>query len=332
MTRHPLLALLLLAAACGEKEPTDDSSAVDDSAADDSATDDSAADDSATDDSAEAQLSELRLEASATALSTRETVTFTTTAVYDDGSEQDVSGEASLASGDEALLRFFTAGVGQPLDGGEVTVTAGYASLSAEATLTITVSPAQSGDLVFNELLIDGNVEGDPNGDGSNVAVEDEFIELANLAGVSVDLSGVTLSERDFAGLPRHTFADGTTLKAGEAIVVFGGGDVSALSADNVSFVVADNEDPGEPAGLSLTDSGDIVVLYSPEGSELLRLRYGNADISGNVPTASDASLQLSPDVEGSDYVLHSNLGEAYSPGTLSDGSGFPGVEGSYGG
>ncbi|MCB9743390.1 MAG: lamin tail domain-containing protein [Alphaproteobacteria bacterium] len=334
MTKHTFAALLLLAAGCGEKEPADDSDTpTDDTSADDSAVDDSSADDSAADDSGtEAQLSGVRLAASAITLSTRETVSLTLTALYDDGSEVEVTGDAAFSSSDEGALRFFEPSTGQPLDGGVVTVTGEHGGHSDVLELTITVSPATSGDLVLNELLIDGAAEGDPNGDGSIDDLEDEFVEIGNLSGVSVDLTGVTLSERD-AGPVRHTFAEGTTLKPGEVIVVFGGGDVSGLSADNAWFVVADNVDPGEPLGLALTNSGDTVLLSAADGTQIARLSYGSADLSDTVPTAADTSLQLSPDIEGSSYVEHSSLGgDAYSPGTQADGSAFPGVDGVFGG
>ncbi len=81
----------------------------------------------------------------------------------------------------------------------------------------------------------------DPNGDGSTDSTEDEFLEVANVA---LALGGVTIIELDFPFAPRHTFPDGTTLGAGESIVVFGGGDVSELVETSVQFVTAENGDP----------------------------------------------------------------------------------------
>lgn len=83
---------------------------------------------------------------------------------------------------------------------------------------------------------------GDPNGDGASDDVEDELLELANVSDATLDLSGVAIVETDFPTLPRHTFANGTVLRAGEAVVVFGGGSVSRLSKANGQFFVVDND------------------------------------------------------------------------------------------
>ena len=97
-----------------------------------------------------------------------------------------------------------------------------------------------------------------------------EYIELANVADATVDLSGVTIFEEHLPDLARHTFADGTVLKAGEAIVVFGGGDVSSLTADNASSVVADNDDAGLPYGLALRNDGDKVSIPAVDGVSVI--------------------------------------------------------------
>ena len=68
--------------------------------------------------------------------------------------------------------------------------------------------------------------DADANGDGTVDAMEDEFLELVNVSGVAVNLSGWTLVESDWStALPRHTFAQNTELGDGVAAVVFGGGD-----------------------------------------------------------------------------------------------------------
>ena len=133
---------------------------------------------------------------------------------------------------------------------------------------------------------------------GSLEGTEDEYIELANIADATVDLSGVTIFENDLPDLARHTFADGTVLKAGEAIVVFGGGDASALSADNASFVVANNEDSGLQYGLALRNDGDRVTLLAIDGVTVItELGYG--DIEESAPDAMECSMW------GNDFVCH---------------------------
>ena len=279
----------------------------------------------------------MELSASVEALDTRDTVTFQLTATYSDGAEEDVSADAEFSSADSDLLAFYEATVGQPLDAGTVEVTGGFGGMEDSVELSIELALAAAGDLVFNEVLADATVDGDPNGDGGTDAVEDEFVEIANLAGVTVDLGGVTVAENDWSTyLPRHTFVEGTVLKAGQAVVVFGGGDVSSLGEDNVTFLTADNDDPGTPYGLSLLDEGESVRLVAADGkTTITTLSYGTASFDGSVPAAADASITLDPDVSGSDYVEHGSATDAsgdYSPGTYVDGSAFPGPDGVYGG
>lgn len=308
----------------------DDDSGIDD---DDSGIDD---DDSAPDDddSAGPEIEELLLDVSATAITSRETVTVTVTAVWPDGLEVDVTPEATVLADDPEILRFYEAGTGQPLLGGTAALTATWDGHdSAPVDVTVTVVAADAGDLVINELLVDGAVDGDPNGDGSLDSVEDEFVEIANVADATVALDGITFVELDFPFLPRHTFEQDTFLRAGEAIVLFGGGDVSALGEPFVQFVVVDNDDPGIANGLSLKNTGDVLSLVAADGATVItELAYGDEG-DGSVPAPSDESAVLEPEVWGSDYVLHSLAVGAlgvFSPGALVDGSTFEGPDGRY--
>jgi len=273
-------------------------------------------------------------------LSTRDRPMLMVYALWSDGSQTDITTEAELTISDEEILVGPAGGMLYPVWEGAVTVEATWEGLSDSVEMTITISAATAGDLVFNEVLADGLVEGDPNADGSTDDVEDEFIEIANVSGATLDLSGALLIESDFTtGLPRHTFqsededdpkADGRTIMlTGEAIVVFGGGDVSALSEDNVQFVVANAEDPGLQYGLSLGDDGDhIQLIAADEKTTICELAWGDADPKGVVSGVSDASLTLEPDMSGTTWVDHRKAtGSAgdYSPGTFVDGSPFPG-------
>ena len=315
MLKRSVLLMLALTACNGGDEPEKDDTDTD--------TD--------TDTDQPPEMVSVEVQASSTELTTREKATFTVMGIYDSGDSKDVTSDCSFSSSDSKTLLMIES-EGQPVNGGSVDVTADCfsGSFSASINLNLTVALPQAGDLVINELLADGTVDGDPNDDGSANSVEDEFIEIANASDVTVDLSGVQLVEQDFAFLPRHTFAQGTVLKAGSAIVIFGGGDVSTLSADNVEFVTAQNDDPGQAYGLALTDSGDtLVVLPAEDGEPLARLAYGSEDPTK--PTVSDMSLTLSPDVYGTEYKAHNEAGATdYSPGTFADGSKFVGPEGRY--
>jgi hypothetical protein len=138
------------------------------------------------------------------------------------------------------------------------------------------------------------------------------------------------VTEEDFPGLPRHTFADGTWLRAGEAIVVFGGGDLGAMSATNATFVLAENDDPGLQYGLSLLDAGESVALIAADGSTITTMAYGDS----TTPAVSDASYVIDPDVYGTSGWTHhfyaTGSSTSFSPGTYIDGSGFPGPDGRY--
>ncbi len=327
-----LIPLAILAIGCGDKPDDDTAPPEGDTDTDTDADSDTDADgdtDADTDTDTDVDLESVTITASVETLTTRETVTFGLMGLLTDGSETDVTDVAGFASSDAAVLAFYQASVGQPLDGGTVTVTGSYEGLEDSIEISVELAAAMAGDLVINELLADATVDGDPNNDGSTDAVEDEFIELANASGVTVDLSGVTIVENDWSTyLPRHTFAAGTVLPAGGAVVVFGGGDVSDMSADNVQFFTADNDDPGTPYGLSLLDAGETVRIMAADGKTAIdSVSYGTASFDGSVPAGQDESITREPDVTGTSFVQHSAaIGSTgvYSPGSYADGSAFP--------
>ena len=179
------------------------------------------------------------------------------------------------------------------------------------------------GAVVFNEVLTDGTVDGDPNGDGDAPdSVGDEFVEIVNTTGGDVDLSGFTLLENDFKVKARHTFTAATILAAGEAIVVFGGG-TAPEDIDGATFLVANADDPGVPLGLALSNDQDVMQLLDSDGKLVATFAYGPGTGS---PEISDESYTRWPDVTG-DFTAHSDAsGDAevrFSPGTGADGSSF---------
>jgi hypothetical protein len=232
-------------------------------------------------------------------------------------------------------VKIYSGAVGQPLDEGTVMITATPTSgAPCMVELTVSVAAATTGDLIVNEFLSDATVNGDPNGDGSSSATDDEFIEFTNASDVTVDLSGAYILEADFhaAQSARHTFPQGTVLRAGEAIVVFGGGDASTLTHANATFQIADNDDPGVQFGLNLNDDGDTIELIASGGATTITtLAYGSADSS--VPAGADESTTSSPDEGGASYVVHSAATSSagdFSPGTKADGTTFSGPDAVY--
>ena len=334
-TLSPLLALalplaLLPAAACGDKdEPAEEADADTDTDTDaDTDADTDTDTDTDTDSDTDADIESVALSLDATEITSRETATYTFTVTYTDGSSEDLatSEDPEVSIDDSEVFDVFTAGTVQPLDAGTATLTLTYGGQSDSADLTVTVSAPEVGELLINELLTDGKAEGDPNGDGSLDAVDDEFIEIVNTSDVSLDLSGVVIVENEFSFLPRHTFAEGTTLRAHEAVVVFGGGDVSALSASNAWFMVADNEDSGTAYGLDLGNSGDRVLLKAADDTVLDSVTYGD-HILADQDAVRDASMVSETEPGGDTYVDHSTVGSAsYSPGTYADGTEFLGI------
>ncbi len=105
--------------------------------------------------------------------------------------------------------------------------------------------------MFINEVLV--------NEAGSDV--NGEFVELVNSGTAAVDLSGWTLS--DAAGL-RHTFASGTSLAAGRALVIYGG--ASGIPS-GIPAVAAST------GSLNLSNSGDTVTLKNSAGTTRTRPR-----------------------------------------------------------
>ncbi len=175
-----------------------------------------------------------------------------------------------------------------------------------------------SAQLVINEILFDPAFDngdptvGDANGDGTRDAAEDEFVELVNIGGSSLDLTGWTVS--DGLGV-KHTFAGGT-LADGQSVVVFGGGVPTGTFGGSL-VVVADS------GTLGLSNGGDSVIVSDPGGVEIDSYSYAGGEVN-------DESLVLSIELdETSGYVGHSSAvgsgGSTYSPGTQNSGAPFGG-------
>ncbi|WP_434391790.1 lamin tail domain-containing protein [Melittangium boletus] len=154
-----------------------------------------------------------------------------------------------------------------------------------------------SARLILNEVLA--------NEAGSDV--NGEFIEIVNTGGSAADLSGYTLSD---ASSVRHTFASGTSLAAGKAIVVFGGASGIGSTPNAVAATTGQ---------LNLSNSGDTVTLKSAAGATVDTVTYASS-LAGT----DGVSFNRSPDITGTGYVLHTSLSSAMSSaGRKADGSAF---------
>ncbi|MBN1826057.1 MAG: lamin tail domain-containing protein [Candidatus Eisenbacteria bacterium] len=118
--------------------------------------------------------------------------------------------------------------------------------------------------VVINEIL--ASPQQDANNDGLIEAYEDEFVELYNAGGASVDLSGWTLSDDD-ATASAFAFPEGTVVEPGGFITLFGGGAPTG-------FVGPVFTDDGR-IGNGLSNTGDTVELRR-DGELIDQYTYGS--------------------------------------------------------
>jgi hypothetical protein len=196
-----------------------------------------------------------------------------------------------------------------PLDSGTI-ADAGHSIPDSGPVACGPVRTATTSDLLLNEFLADPppGIPGDANLDNLTDSADDEFVEIGNISGSKLQLSGVTIS--DGRGV-KHVFSD-FVLDCNKVIVVFGGG-ITAMWP--VNWLVASS------GGLSLNNSGDTISIRTSAmaSSDIDAYMYG-------AEAGRDESLTRSPDLlKDARFVSHSSLatGKAYSPGTRSDGNPF---------
>ena len=188
----------------------------------------------------------------------------------------------------------------------------GMAFVLSISFLSTQEAEAAVDDFVINEFQADpaSDLTGDANGDGVRDASQDEFVELVNISGSSIDISGWTLSD---AASVRHTFAANTIVPDGCGVVVFGGGTPTGTFGGM--------EVQTASTGLiGLNNGGDTITLNDGV-NDVDTYTYGGEG-------SNNQSITLDPDLTGS-YVQHStatgSAGALYSPGTKIDGSQFSG-------
>jgi endonuclease/exonuclease/phosphatase family metal-dependent hydrolase len=171
---------------------------------------------------------------------------------------------------------------------------ASTATDQSDGTFTITGAPAQ---VIINEIRA--------NEPGSDTA--GEFVELVNVGGTAANIGGWTISDGTAV---RHTFAAGTTLNPGKAIVVFGG--ASAIPAG------LSNAAPASTGGLSLNNSSDTVTVRDGGGAVKNSFAYTSA-LSGT----DGVSMNRNPDgTAAGAFALHTSISSAQSsPGVRASGA-----------
>jgi hypothetical protein len=158
---------------------------------------------------------------------------------------------------------------------------------------------AASGRILVNEILA--------NEPGSSAA--GEFVELVNVGGSSIDISGWTISD---ATSVRHTFAAGTVLAPGTARVVFGG--ASGIPSGVTNAVASST------GTLNLANTTDTVTVKNAAGATIDTFTYPSS-LAG----ADGVSMNRSPDTSaGAGFVLHNALSTlTSSPGKRANGTAF---------
>jgi hypothetical protein len=169
-------------------------------------------------------------------------------------------------------------------------------STTASATTSGATNPAK---VILNEILA--------NEPGSTVA--SEFVELVNVGGTSIDISGWTIA--DAVGM-RHTFAAGTTLAAGKPIVVFGA--ASGIPAGTPYAVACST------SALNLGNSGDTVTVKNASGTVVDTYTYASG-----LAATDGVSMNRSPDTSATGgFVLHTAVSTtASSAGKRANGTAF---------
>lgn len=169
---------------------------------------------------------------------------------------------------------------------------------ASDAAFTVTAPASTPAQVIVNEIMA--------NEPGSNTA--GEFVEIVNVGGTSISIAGWTIS--DGAGV-KHTFAAGTTLAAGRAIVVFAG--ASAIPAGLTNAVAAST------GTLALGNSGDSVILRN--GTTTVASYTYPSSLSGT----DGVSMNRSPDAAATgSFVLHTALGSlTSSAGQRASGTAF---------
>lgn len=166
---------------------------------------------------------------------------------------------------------------------------AANAAVSDVSDGAFTITTATPAQVILNEILA--------NEPGSNTA--GEFVELVNVGGTSIGIAGWTIS--DGSGV-KHTFASGTTLAAGKAIVVYGGS--SAIPAGLTNAVAAST------GTLGLGNSGDSVILKN--GTTTVTSYTYPSSLSGT----DGVSMNRSPDASATgSWVLHTSISSLTSSG-----------------
>ncbi|MBT7859431.1 MAG: T9SS type A sorting domain-containing protein [Gemmatimonadetes bacterium] len=184
------------------------------------------------------------------------TKTFSTAALFDDGAHGDGAANdgtygAVLPLPDSGWVRYY---VEARADDGIGTAAFAPAGAEHDVYVLLANAPRATSSPIWITELMASNQGAvlDPQGDS------DDWIELTNVSGEQVDLSGMSLSD-DTEDLRKWSLPEGTILAPGASLVVWADGD---------------DDDPGLHANFKLSQSGEVVTLTDApsNGGALLEL------------------------------------------------------------
>jgi DNA/RNA endonuclease YhcR with UshA esterase domain len=155
-----------------------------------------------------------------------------------------------------------------------------------------------------------------PGGNDASPANRDEFVEIVNLSGETVDLTGWMLSDALLRRAFLYAGTPGTTLAPSNAVIVYGGPTLGYTPQLSVPAIAAE-VGPGDAfstAGIALNNDGDTIILRNAASNIVARVVYVGAQ------TSADSSLTRFPTSQDA-FVAHRTAGDAYwSPGNQAGG------------
>lgn len=174
---------------------------------------------------------------------------------------------------------------------------------------------------ILNEVLYDpsnSGLAGDANGDGVYGQDEDSFLEFYNPSSRDFDMVGYEIWDSTLANPPTiptassaklYTFPASSTINAGKALVVFGGGTPTGAFGGATVLNAA--------TGLNFNNDGEYILIKAPNGSNYLIF---DSDALSNNP---NESYTRNPDITGGFEQHSDNTPLLFSPGTKIDGTAF---------
>lgn len=155
-----------------------------------------------------------------------------------------------------------------------------------------------------------------PGGNDASPANRDEFVEIVNLSGETIDLTGWMLSDALLRRAYLYAGTPGTTLAPSNSVIIYGGPTLGYTPQLSVPAIAAE-VGPGDAfstAGIALNNDGDTIVLRNAASNVVSRVVYVGAQ------TSADSSLTRFPTSQDA-FVAHRTAADAYwSPGNQAGG------------